>query len=149
MSYNLATAAAASGINRSTVLRAIKSSKISATKSELGEWTIEPAELHRVYAPVAPATARPEVSQPDATGHVAGLEAQVTPVREVAVLLRTQLDEDDREEWRQQAAHWREQAQRLSLPQLPAQPAAPSKAVSVPTVAIGSRRRWWRWRRAG
>ena len=39
MSYNLATAAWAAGINRSTVVRAIKSGKISATKCELGEWT--------------------------------------------------------------------------------------------------------------
>lgn len=49
MNYSLATAAAACGVNKSTVLRAIKSGKVSATKDEHGEWHVEPAELHRVY----------------------------------------------------------------------------------------------------
>jgi len=55
-SYNLATAGAAVGVNRSTILKAIKSGKISATRDALGGWCIEPAELHRVYPPVAPTT---------------------------------------------------------------------------------------------
>ena len=49
MSYTLAAAAAACGLNKSTVLRAIKAGKISGTKDEHGEWHIEAAELHRVY----------------------------------------------------------------------------------------------------
>lgn len=53
MSYTLTTAAQATGLNRTTVLRAIKSGKISGAKDEHGEWHIEPAELHRVYPPVA------------------------------------------------------------------------------------------------
>jgi hypothetical protein len=55
MSYTLAAAAAACGLNKSTVLRAIKAGKISGTKDEHGEWHIEAAELHRVYPPVAAA----------------------------------------------------------------------------------------------
>jgi hypothetical protein len=42
MSYTLAAAAAACGMNKSTILRAIKSGKVSATKDEHGEWHIEP-----------------------------------------------------------------------------------------------------------
>jgi hypothetical protein len=38
MSYTLAAAAAACGLNKSTVLRAIKAGKISGTKDEHGEW---------------------------------------------------------------------------------------------------------------
>jgi hypothetical protein len=57
MSYTLAAAAAACGLNKSTVLRAIKAGKISGTKDEHGEWHIEAAELHRVYPPVAAAAA--------------------------------------------------------------------------------------------
>ena len=60
MSYSLVEAAIACGVNRSTVLRAIKASKISASKDEQGEWRIEPAELHRVYPPVQANEARPE-----------------------------------------------------------------------------------------
>jgi hypothetical protein len=53
MNHTLGTAAAASGINKSTVLRAIKTGKISATRNEHGEWQIDSAELHGVYPPVA------------------------------------------------------------------------------------------------
>jgi hypothetical protein len=55
MSYTLAAAAAACGLNKSAVLRAIKVGKISGIKDEHGEWHIEAAELHRVYPPVAAA----------------------------------------------------------------------------------------------
>src|SRR5262249_35075481 len=47
MAYNLATAALATGVNKSTILRAIKAGRLSATRDETG-WTIEVAELHRV-----------------------------------------------------------------------------------------------------
>jgi excisionase family DNA binding protein len=59
MSYTLGQAAKATGMSKSTILRAIKSSKISANKSDSGgEWTIDPAELHRVYPPVAERVAK-------------------------------------------------------------------------------------------
>src|SRR5262245_20657182 len=51
MSYSLGAAAAATGLNKTTILRAIKSGKISSTKDALGQWWVEPAELHRVPKP--------------------------------------------------------------------------------------------------
>ena len=50
MAYTLRAAAAATGLTKKTVLRAIKSGRISAVKNELGKWRIEPAELHRIYS---------------------------------------------------------------------------------------------------
>lgn len=47
MSYSLAAAAAATGLNKTSILRAIKSGKISGTKDALGQWWVE-AELDRV-----------------------------------------------------------------------------------------------------
>jgi predicted site-specific integrase-resolvase len=44
MSYSLVEAATACGVNRSTVLRAIRAGKISAGKDEQGEWRIEAVE---------------------------------------------------------------------------------------------------------
>ena len=38
-------------MNKSTVFRAIKAGKVSATRNEHDQWLIEPAELHRVYPP--------------------------------------------------------------------------------------------------
>jgi septal ring factor EnvC (AmiA/AmiB activator) len=49
MSYTLGTAAKATRKSKTTILRAIDSGKISAEKNAHGEWSIEPAELHRVY----------------------------------------------------------------------------------------------------
>jgi len=51
--YTLGTAAKATGKNKSTILRAIKNGVISATKGPQGDYQIDPAELHRVYPPVA------------------------------------------------------------------------------------------------
>src|SRR5262245_26323234 len=45
--YNLMSAAAAAGVNRSTVLRAIKAGRVSAQRDATGGWEIDPAEFHR------------------------------------------------------------------------------------------------------
>jgi hypothetical protein len=37
------------GLNKTTVLRAIKTGKISGVRDKNGEWCVEAAELHRVY----------------------------------------------------------------------------------------------------
>jgi hypothetical protein len=120
--YNLGSAAAATGLNKSSVLRAIKAGRISATKSEVGEWQIQPAELHRVYPPVAETTEPAQPEQSGATVRVAGLEAEIRGLRDVAELLRAQLTETrvDRDQWR-------EVASRLALPN-----------------AEQKRRPWWR-----
>jgi hypothetical protein len=52
MSYSLVTAAAATGVSRTTVLRAINAGKISAERDAQGAWVIQPGELHRVFPPL-------------------------------------------------------------------------------------------------
>jgi hypothetical protein len=51
MSYTPSEAAAACGLDKSTVRRAVRSGRISSTTDELGAWHVEPAELHRVFHP--------------------------------------------------------------------------------------------------
>ena len=51
MRYTLGTAAKATGKAKSTILRAVKSGVISATKAHDGSYSIEPSELHRVFPP--------------------------------------------------------------------------------------------------
>src|SRR4051812_14788813 len=58
MPYSLKQAADATGRTKPTLLRAIQTGKISAKKTEMGEWEIEPAELHRVYPPVTSSVTR-------------------------------------------------------------------------------------------
>ena len=53
MKYSLLEAAKATGRNKTTIQRAIKNGKISAVKNDSGAYEIDPAELHRVFPPVA------------------------------------------------------------------------------------------------
>ena len=54
MKYTLKQAADASGKDKSTIQRAIKSGRISASINDIGNYEIDPSELHRVFDPVAP-----------------------------------------------------------------------------------------------
>ena len=58
MAIGLSEAAAATGVNRSTIYRAWKAGRLSATRTETGQIEVEPAELFRVFPPIAPQRAR-------------------------------------------------------------------------------------------
>ncbi len=47
--YSLKQAAEAAGRGKPAILKAIRSGRISAKKNEMGQWEIDPVELHRVY----------------------------------------------------------------------------------------------------
>ena len=64
MSYTLAEAAKACGVNKSAVKRAVKDGRISGTKDDRGTWLVEAAELHRIFPPVASAAASTEALPP-------------------------------------------------------------------------------------
>jgi hypothetical protein len=49
MAYTMGQAARATGISKPRLSRAIKAGKISAERQDDGSYTIDPAELHRVY----------------------------------------------------------------------------------------------------
>lgn len=53
MVYTLGKAARATGKSKAAISKAIKSGKISAAIGENGGYSIDPAELHRVYPPVS------------------------------------------------------------------------------------------------
>ena len=53
MTYTLGEAAKATGLTKPTLSKAIKSGKLSAVRNENGSYTIDPAELHRVFPPVS------------------------------------------------------------------------------------------------
>jgi predicted site-specific integrase-resolvase len=62
--YTIATAAASVGRNKTAILRAIKTGRISVVKDENGEWQIDPAELHRIYPPLRSASMQSNDIQP-------------------------------------------------------------------------------------
>lgn len=49
---SLTEAAKATGLTRPGLLKAIQTGRLSASKNDVGQWRIDPAELFRVYGPV-------------------------------------------------------------------------------------------------
>jgi hypothetical protein len=109
MSYTLATAAAATGLNKTTILRAIKSGKISAAKDPHGQWLVEPVELHRIYPPDAGRNTRSDAPQQDALAAVE-LQVKVLLAEHRVGDLKTAL-----EDMRCQRDAWQAQAERLTI----------------------------------
>ena len=112
MSYTLNEAAKATGKSKTTIHRALKSGKISATKTDNGAYAIEPAELHRVFPPI-PVERNAERSIWNDEEHprndLGTLRIQLESVEKERERERQQLQEtiadlrEDRDRWRQQA----------------------------------------------
>lgn len=112
MQYTLGEAAKATGKSKTTLHRAIKSGKISATKQDDNSYSIDPSELHRVFPPVTPERA-PEQLHRNNVEHQNGmaetLRLQLETMekergRERQLMQETIADlREDRDRWRQQA----------------------------------------------
>src|SRR5262245_65397530 len=87
---SLAEAAKHCGVNRSTILRAVKSGKMSGIRNDDGSWSVETSELFRVFEPKADTNAAPQPAQRDAA-----TDALVAELRTVIADLRR-----DRAAWR-------------------------------------------------
>jgi hypothetical protein len=105
MPYTLAAAAAACGLDKSTVRRAVRSGKISGTKDEAGTWHVEPVELHRVFPP-APRT---EDNTTAAPLHAPSDAATDILVAELRAIIRA--SERREEDLRQERDRWRDRAE--------------------------------------
>ena len=105
MAYNLATAAAATGKTKSTILKSIQKGRISAHKDAFGNWNIDPAEVHRVYPPVSEKVENEQTGtgvETKETGKIRELEAKVNLLEEICADLKA-----EREAQRAEAAEWR------------------------------------------
>jgi hypothetical protein len=102
-SYTLGEAAKATGMSKSSVLRAIKSHKISAAKDEVnGVWLIEPAELHRLYPRVVEEQSQPES---EVSGNIRELQVRLEAALQIVGRQDTVIADlrEDRDRWRTQA----------------------------------------------
>ena len=83
---------------KSTIWRAIKSGKVSATRTDTGDYQLDPAELHRVF-PLGTGQGRATSAsvKQDATAleraETAALQAQIDSLRQIGELLRNELDD--------------------------------------------------------
>lgn len=93
MGYNLVEAGAAVGMSKNGVLKAIRRGALSASRTETGGWSIDPAELHRVYPPKAPemTTVDPVLEE---------VRARLADAQAVIRDLQDRLTESDRERTR-------------------------------------------------
>jgi len=118
MPLTLAQAAAETGLHRSSILRAIKRGAVSGSRDAGGQWSIEPAELFRVFPPVVrtgePADATRQDAQANAAA-IADAHQRAGLVVEVA-MLREQLTDArcERDRWCAEASAWRDQAQAVT-----------------------------------
>jgi hypothetical protein len=91
MSFTLAAAASATGLSKSTILRAIKDGRISGNRDERGVWYVEPGELHLLCPPMA--SDGGEVAHGYSESDIEDLGAQIESLlRQAGDRLRQQLD---------------------------------------------------------
>jgi excisionase family DNA binding protein len=86
MHYTLGEAAKRTGLSKPTIQRAIKSGKLSALRNEDGSYSIDPAEVERVYGPL-PVTGNDDSNETQnetavSSNETGGLEAEVQHLRE-------------------------------------------------------------------
>jgi excisionase family DNA binding protein len=117
---SLREAAREAGVSKSTIFRAIQRGRLSATRDDDGNFSIEASELFRVYPPrnsaerVGDGSAgqgAPADETPVLKVEIEGLRAQLATMREVTDDMKAQ-----RDSWQRQA----ETAQRLLVDQRPA-----------------------------
>lgn len=95
-------AAKVAGVSKSTLLRAVKKGKISASRNDAGAFMFDPSELARVY----PGASVTQVKSKQMEHYEVASEAPDALVLQ----LRQQLSD-----MREDRDAWREQAQRLAL----------------------------------
>jgi hypothetical protein len=100
--YTLGAAAKATGKSKATISRAISSGRLSASRSDDGSYSIDPAELHRVFQPRNPGTPEMErfATVADPSAAIVALrqrvEEQAEVIRGLQGLLSAATDEKRR-----------------------------------------------------
>jgi hypothetical protein len=145
VAFTLGTASQATGCAKSTILRAIRAGRVSATRENgTGQWSIDPAELFRVFPALVVPGATPQTA---ATERDATTDALVAELRALIADLRRGQDDlrQERNHWR--TAHEREQiahaaTQRLLLPSPATAAERDAPATGAGTTAPETRRNW-------
>ena len=121
MSYTLGTASKATGKSKATVLRSIRSGKISAEKDANGVWHIEPSELHRVYpeTPIEPVSESGSDALVNPSKHLETplLEERISSAQKEIAHLEAQVEDlkGQREQLRADMEAWRSAATQKRL----------------------------------
>lgn len=116
---SLNKAAKEAGVAKATLLEALKSGRLSASKSEKGHWEIDPSELFRVF----PKTGSKDLIEPNPTPHEnhvkttqnGALEVEVKMLREQLALVSTERERENGNSWENRSkicvTKWNDKAQ--------------------------------------
>src|SRR3954453_8540894 len=123
-SFSLRQAAQQAKTSKSTILRAVQSGRLSATRTDDGGYAIDPAELFRVYPPKSEAVATDQSADEGAgqgataSADTTGLRIRYAQIEAAFDGLKIVLDAERRraEELRTERDRWAAQAERLALP---------------------------------
>jgi hypothetical protein len=133
---SLSEAAVRVGLHKTSILRQLKSGRLSGTRDEFGQWWIEPAQLHRLYPSRDPtmeatfALLQDAATLAEARAALAEVKAQASLFEQRLADMRAMLD-DMREPELAQAA----------MRQIADRREKPSAEVATP---IAEHRPWWR-----
>jgi hypothetical protein len=140
MGYTLGQAAKAVGMSKTSILRSIKTGRISAGRDEFGQWAIEPCELHRIYPPLADDTGTGNGTEERS---VTGGETALAEASTRATLAEARLSDFKSmlDDIREQRDRWQQQAERLAALAItdqrkersPAQPQSWRQMLRAPT----------------
>jgi hypothetical protein len=140
MGYTLGQAAKAVGMSKTSILRSIKTGRISAGRDEFGQWAIEPCELHRIYPPLADDTGTGNGTEGRG---VTGGEPALAEATTRATLAEARLSDFKSmlDDIREQRDRWQQQAERLAALAItdqrkersPAQPQSWRQMLRAPT----------------
>lgn len=111
MKYTAGQAAKAVGVSTATITRALKSGKISGQKNDSGAWVIDPAELHRVFPPIA----LHEPARPFVKSDANHRERDEKPHEDGAMQREIQILREALNDAREDRDKWRDMAERLSI----------------------------------
>lgn len=114
---SLNKAAKEAGVAKATLVEALKSGRVSASKSEKGHWEIDPSELFRVFPKTGSENLREPIPTPfenhSKTSQNGALEVEVKMLREQLALVATER-EREREQLGEQIQTLRDQMERQS-----------------------------------
>jgi hypothetical protein len=149
MPYTVGQAAKATGKSKPTISRAIKTGAISAARNDDGSYTIDPAELHRVFPPLSlSSNETPDLKRSDTPALQVTLQREIELLREMmaskdAVIddLRKRLDREGEERRKLTAILTDQRPQAIITPPPEERAAAPATEALASTRARG----WWRF----
>jgi excisionase family DNA binding protein len=116
-SLSLREAAEQAGTSKSTIWRAIRGGRLSATRTDDGGFAIDPAELFGAFPPQQPKRQDATLPERPATPETNDLEAKRTAAETEIASLKALLEEvrSNRDELRQDRDEWRARVP-LALP---------------------------------